>query len=168
MLRLLTMVRRGYGRDANQIESEQAFQYAQQCRGICLVAHSTRSLLILPEVRQHLTETLLAGSTSTALWSLSTNVNQLGDALPASATRDRILSVCQKLLRLFASLCDSLLLLGVVVLVEIIDVLLGFFDGLGLLGCELLSSLGIASIALLSPLLDDLGFLLLFGICGVA
>jgi hypothetical protein len=60
-------------------------------------------------------------------------------------------------------LCNHLLLLVVVIIIEIIDVLLCLLDGLLTLGSELLGSLRVPGIPLLAPLLDDLRFeLLLF------
>lgn len=92
--------------------------------------------------------------------SLSTDIHELGNALPAGTARNCVLSACQELLCLFAGLCDVLVLLVVVVLVEVVNVLLGVLDRLGLLLSELLGALGIGSISLFSPLLGDLGFLL--------
>jgi hypothetical protein len=56
---------------------------------------------------------------------------------------------------------NTLLLLVVVVVIEVIDVLLSFLDCLFSLGSELFGALGNLVISLFAPLLNNLGFLLL-------
>jgi hypothetical protein len=68
------------------------------------------------------------------------------------------------LLGILAGLRNRLLLLVVVVLVEVVDVLLGFPDRLLALLGELLGPLRNLGVPLLAPLLDDLGLFLL--LCG--
>lgn len=134
-----------------------------------LVALSARCLFVLSQAHQHLAEALLARTRSTSLLALPAHINQFGDALPASAARGGVVPAGHELLGLLARLGNSLLLLVVIVVIEVVDVLLCLFDGLGLLGGKLLGPLGVGSIAILAPLLDDLWlFLLLGGGGGVA
>lgn len=126
-----------------------------------LVTFSTWRLLILSQAREQLTETLLSGTSRTALGTLAGNVNDLRDALPAGATRRGVLAVLEELFGVLASLVNGLLLLVVVVLIEFVNVLLRLLDRLGALLCKLLGPLGVLLIPLLPPLLNDLGFLLL-------
>jgi hypothetical protein len=127
-------------------------------------ARGTWGLLVLSQTRQQLAETLLAGARSTALCALPADIHDLGNALPAGAPRGRVLAGGQELLGILAGRGDLLLLLVVVVLVEVIDVALCLRDGLFALSRKLLCPLGVASVALLSPLLDHLWLLLLLGV----
>lgn len=118
----------------------------------------TRSLLILFQPNQQLSESLLARPSSTTLRSLPAQINQLCNTLPAGSTRASILSLCQKLVGFTAGLCNGLLLLAVIVLVEIINCFLGCLDCLSLLLLRLFSPLGKTEIAALSPLGDYFRF----------
>lgn len=127
-------------------------------------ARGTWSLLVLAQTGQQLAEALLARARSTALCALPTDVHDLGNALPAGTARGRVLAGGQELLGILAGRGNLLLLLVVVVLVEVVDVALCLGDRLFALSRELLCPLGVARIALLSPLLDYLWLLLLLGI----
>ena len=116
-----------------------------------LDATSTRSILILPQVKQQLSELLFSSPTCTTLRPLPTQIHQLCNSLPGRSSRRRILSRVQKLLRLTSSLRDGLLLLAVVVLVEIVNVLLCSLDGLLLLLFGLLLALGEGEVSALTP-----------------
>ena len=130
---------------------------------INLITSSTRSLIILPQRRQQLPELSLLRPTRTTLRTLPTQIHQLRNPFPACPTSRRILSLLQKLLRLTTRLRNRLLLLGIVVLVEIINVLPRSLDRLSLpLGRFLFAFLE-AEISALAPLLDDFGLLFVFG-----
>lgn len=124
------------------------------------VPRRTRSLLILSEAQQHLSEAFLTGARSTALRSLTTNINDFSNAIPAGTTGHGILSAGHKFLGLLSRLGDALLLLGVVILVEVVDVLLGLLDSLLSLSCVLFRSLGNLVVPTIAPLLDDIRLLL--------
>jgi hypothetical protein len=72
------------------------------------------------------------------------------------------------LLFILARLGYCLFFLIVIVLVEVVNVLLCLLDRLGFLGSELFGSLRVAGIALLAPLLNDLGLLLFLCIGTIA
>lgn len=138
-------------------------QTPSRCRSVDILdAARTWSILILPQVQQQLPELLLASPTRTALRSLARQIHQFRDSLPARASRGRILPRVQELLGLTSSLRNRLLLLGVVVLVEIVNVLLGGLDGLLLLLLGLLFALRESQVAALAPF-ADYGWLLLVG-----
>ena len=88
-----------------------------------------RRLLIFPQIQQHLPELLFARPAGSTFRPLTAQIDKLADALPACPTRRGIFSVCEKLLGLFLSLLDTLFSLLPVVLVELVNVLLGFLDG---------------------------------------
>ena len=134
-------------------------------RSRCSVASRTRGLLVFSEADEHLTETLLARASGAALAALSTHVDQFCDPLPAGSARDGVLAAVEELLGVLSRLADCLLFLGVVVVVEVVNVFLGLLDGLCALLGELLCPLGVLGISLCPPLLDDVWLLLLFGIC---
>lgn len=124
-------------------------------------ARSSRGLLILPQAQEHLAEPLLTRPGGAALDALPADVNQLGDAVPAGAAGHGVFPVLEELLGLAARLADALLLLGVVVLVEVVDVLPRLLHRLLALVRELLGALRDGSVPALPPLLDDLGLVLL-------
>lgn len=70
--------------------------------------------LIFPQVKQQFTETLLARTTGTANRALARDINQLGNAFPASATGGGVLAVGQELFSLGAGLSAVLVSLIVV------------------------------------------------------
>lgn len=113
------------------------------------------SVLILSKVKQQLPELLLASSTGTSLDALSAEINKLRNALPAGTSGAGVLPVGQKLFSLAAGLGDRLLLLGVVVLVEIVDILLGSLDCLLLLLLRLPLSVLQGKISALTPFTDN-------------
>jgi hypothetical protein len=122
-----------------------------------LATSSTRSLLILPQAQQQLPKLLLSSSTRTTLNTLPTQINQLRNTLPGGSTRSSILPISQELLCVPMGLSDGFLLLRVVVLVEIIDVLLGVFNGFFLAGCRLLGAFLERELPAFAPLLDYFG-----------
>ena len=78
------------------------------------IASSTRRLLVLPQIKQQLPELLFSGSACTAFHTLTTQVHQFGDTVPACASSGGVLAICQELLSVFAGLCNVFLgLLGV-------------------------------------------------------
>lgn len=99
-----------------------------------LVPPSPRRLLILPQPHQHLPKALLPRPTRSTLRTLPAKIHQLRNTLPACPARTRILPLIQILLGFFAGFGDRLVLFGVVVVVEVVDVLLGLCDGVGLFG----------------------------------
>ena len=123
-----------------------------------LVASSARSLLILPQAQQQLPKLLLSSSTRTTLNALPTQINQLRNTLPGGSTRSSILPISQELLCITTGLSDGFLLLRVVVLVEIIDVLLGVFNGFFLTNGGLLGAFLEREVPALAPLFDYFGF----------
>ena len=125
-----------------------------------LVSRSTRGLLVLPQAGEQFAEALLPGAAGAALLALAADVDELGNAFPAGAARGGVVAAGEELLLLLAGLGDHLLLLGVVVLVEVVDVLLGLLDRLGLLLGELLRALRVVRVPLLAPLLNHLRLLL--------
>jgi hypothetical protein len=84
----------------------------------CKVTHldtgRSRGLLVLPQVDQQLTEALLSRAAGTACGALARNIDQLGNALPASATSRGIFPVRKELLSFGASLRAVLVCLVVV------------------------------------------------------
>jgi hypothetical protein len=128
-----------------------------------LITRSTRSLLILSQAHQQLPKLCLLTSGRTTLRALSTQVDQLANALPACATSSRILSVLKELLGITSRLGNGFLLLCVVVLVEVVNALLGSLDGLVLLLLGAGLSFLDLQIAAFAPLLDDLGFFFVVG-----
>lgn len=129
-----------------------------------LIASCTRSLLILLQTKQQLPEPLLASTSRTTLRALPAQVDQFRNALPAGATGTRIFPLGEELLGLAAGLRNALLLLGVVVLVEVVDVLLGGLDGLLLLQVGLLGAVLQGEIAALAPLRNDFGLFFVGGV----
>jgi len=131
------------------------------------IARSTRRLLILLQTHQQLPKFRLLTPTRTTSRTLPTQIHQLRNALPARSARSRILATLQELLGLAAGRSNALLLLGVVVLVEVVDVLLGGLDGflfaLGGSGLAVLQG----EVAAFAPLLDYFGLFFVFGAGGV-
>jgi hypothetical protein len=127
------------------------------------ISGSAWSLLILPQTRQQLPKLRLITPRCTTSSTLPTQIDQFSNTLPASSTGARILPILQELLGIASRLCNSLLFLGIVVLVEVVDVLLGGFDGLVLLlqraGFPVLER----EVAALAPLLDDFGLFFIVG-----
>lgn len=111
----------------------------------------TRSLFILPETEQNLTETLLARAACTASGALARNVDQLGDALPRGTTSRGILTAGQELFGLGAGLGFLLVDLVVVSTVKLVDILLRLRDGGVLLLCRDLGTTGELGVSLLTP-----------------
>jgi hypothetical protein len=126
-----------------------------------LITSRTGSLLILPQAKQQLPELLLASSTRTAFSTLTTQINQLCNSLPAGTAGTRIFSLLKEFVSLATSLRNALFLLGVVVLVEVVDVLLGGLYGLLLLGFGFLGAVLEGQIAAFAPLLDNFGLFFL-------
>ena len=88
-----------------------------------------RRLLILPQIQQHLPELLLACSASSPFRALAAEIDKFAYALPARAARGSVFPVCKEILGLFLGLLDALFGLLPVVFVELVNVLLGLFDG---------------------------------------
>jgi hypothetical protein len=102
--------------------------------GLSLLQTSrTRSLLILPQADQELSEALFSTGSSTALNALATQINQLSNTLPACATSSCVIPVGQKLISLLPRLLNILVSLVIVALVEIVNGLTGLVDSGGLL-----------------------------------
>ena len=131
------------------------------------IARSTRRLLILLQAHQQLPKLRLLTTTRTPTGPLPTQIHQLRNTLPARATSRRILPTLQELLGLAAGGGNALLLLGVVVLVEVVDVLLGCLDCL----CLALGGSGFAllqgEVPAFAPLLDYFGLFFFVGARGV-
>ena len=98
---------------------------------LCSNSDSRRpwGLLIFPQIQQHLPELLFARPASPTFRPLPAQIDQLADALPARPACGGIFPVCQKLLGLFLGLLDTLFGLLPVIFIELVDVLLGLFDG---------------------------------------
>ena len=139
-----------------------AIQFYHRCI-INLVTSSTRCLLILPQTHQQFSKLGLIRPTRTTPRTLPTQIDQLRNPLPARSTSRCILSLLQKLLCLTACLRNSLLLLRIVVLVEIINVLLGRLDSLSLSLSRFLFTFLESKIPAFTPLLDDFGLFFIFG-----
>jgi hypothetical protein len=131
--------------------------------GLALVARSAGRLFVLSQAHQQFSEAFLARARSTSLGSLAAHIHQLGDSVPAGATRNGVLSALQELVGFLSCLGNTLLLLVVVVLIEVVDVLLSLLDRLFSLSSELLGALSNLVVSTFTPLLNNLGFLLLLG-----
>ena len=131
------------------------------------ITRSTRSLLILPQTHQQLSKLCLITTSRTSSRPLATQIHQLGNALPARTTSRRVLPILQELLSITSSLCNGLLLLRIVVLVEVVDVLLGRLDCLVLLLLRAGFPVLELQVAALTPLLDNFGLFFVVGAGGV-
>lgn len=115
-------------------------------------------LLVLPQIDQQLPELRLPRSRRTTARSLSCEIHELRDTIPARAPGRGVLPVLEELLGLAPGLRHRLLFLVVVVVVEVVDGAVRGFDGLGfLVGADLVAVLE-GEIAALAPLADDFGF----------
>ncbi len=128
-----------------------------------LVASSTRRLLILPQTHQQIPESRLLTTTRTTSRALSTQINQLGDTLPRGSSSRSILSRLEKLICVTAGGGNSLLLLGIIVLVEVVDVLLRGLDGFGFAFSGAGSAVLEGEVAAFAPGFDYFGLELFFG-----
>ncbi|KAI6770819.1 hypothetical protein HG531_009674 [Fusarium graminearum] len=126
-----------------------------------LGARSARRLFVLSQAHQQLSEAFLARARGTSLGSLAAHIHQLGDSVPAGATGNGVLSALEELVGFLSCLGNTLLLLVVVVVIEVIDVLLSLLDCLFSLGSELFGALGNLVVSAFAPFLDNLGFLFL-------
>lgn len=73
-----------------------------------------RGTLVILQTDQQFPKFLLGTAISAASLTLARQINQLCDSLPAGATRGGVLSVFEKLLRVFGGLCLLLVDLAVV------------------------------------------------------
>ena len=122
-----------------------------------LVPGGPRRLVILLQTKQQFPEARLLATRRSTLGALAAQVNQLGNALPASSASSCVVAVGKELLSLFPCLGNLLVLLVVVVLVEVVDVLLCFLDCLLLaLGGDLIAVLDL-KVAALAPFADHIG-----------
>src|SRR5277367_5621245 len=128
-----------------------------------LVTSRARSLLILPQTHQQLPESLLSSTACATPRTLSTQIDQLRDSLPARTAGTSVLPVLQEVLSFTTGLRDHLLFLGIIVLVEVINVLLRSLDGLSLLLSRFLRAVLERQIASFAPLTDNLRFGLVGG-----
>jgi hypothetical protein len=124
---------------------------------ILLVSSCARCLLVFLQAEQELPEPRLFAARRTALGTLSAQIDQLGDALPACAARSGVIAICEKLLGLFLRLGNLLVFLVVVVLVEVVDVLLRLLDGVLLAVVGNLVAVLDLEVASLAPFPDDIG-----------
>lgn len=97
-----------------------------------MVSNTTHTgcLLVILQAHQHLPHSLLAASFPTPTLSLPTQIHQFCNALPTRASSRRVLSLCQKLLRLLANLCFLAVDFAIVGFVEAIDIFLCCGDSL--------------------------------------
>lgn len=109
-------------------------------------------MLILLQSDQQLPEPLLPSPRRSTFRTLAAEVHQLSNTLPACSSGRSVLPVGEKLLRFLASLGSSLFFLGVVVLVEVVDGLLGIFDCFGLFLFRNLSSVLQCCVSTFAPL----------------
>jgi hypothetical protein len=129
--------------------------YPPRAKANHLYSAGAGSLLVFSEVDQQFTETLLAGAAGTARGALARYINQLSNALPASATRRCILPVREELFGLGAGVGAVLIGLVVVGNVEVVNILLCLLDGTGLLLGGDLCTAGDLRITLLAPFTED-------------
>lgn len=117
---------------------------------------STRSMFILSQVHKELPELCLSSALCTTAGALSTQVDQLGNALPARAAGGRVLALGKELLGLLPRLSNRLVLLVVVVFVKVVNGLLGRFYGFGLARGRDFVSVGNGEVTALTPSADGL------------
>ena len=126
------------------------------------ISCGTRSLVVLAQAEQSLSELGLSGTLRTTADSLAAEIDQLGYPLPAGAAGGCVLSVLDKLLGLLSRLSDGLVLFVVVVFIKVIDGLLSSLDSLGLAVGGHLVAMRDGQVTTLAPFADDIGLLLLF------
>jgi hypothetical protein len=112
---------------------------------------NTRCTLVLSQVKQQFTETLLARTTSTTPGAFAGNINQLRNTVPAGASRGRILPVGEELLSIGVSLAAELVGLVVVGNVEVVDIFAGLLDRRFLLLVRDLCTAGNVCVSSLTP-----------------
>lgn len=127
-----------------------------------LITAGAGGILILAKVEQQLSELGLCRTLSTTRAALSTEIDELGDSVPAGTSSSSVLSRLEEFLGFLAGLRDGLVLLVVVVLIEIVDRLVGGFDGFFLLVLRDLVSVLDSHVSTLAPFADDVGLGLVF------
>ena len=116
-----------------------------------LHSRCTRSLLILLQSGQELSESLFASPRGPAFGTLATEIHQLRNAFPARASGTSVFPVSKELVCLLTGLVNRLFLFVVVVVVEVVDGgLCSFYSLLLLLVC-LFCPVGECKITTLTP-----------------
>lgn len=111
-----------------------------------------RRTLVLSQIKQQFTESLLARAASTTPSALAGNIDQLGNALPAGAACGGVLTVGEKLFGISVGLGTELVGLVVIRNVEIIDVFTGLLNVRFLLLVRDLGTAGNVCVSSLTPL----------------
>lgn len=132
-----------------------------------LISSSTGCLFILLQTHQQLSELLLSSAISTASRALSAQINQFRNTLPAGSASRCVFPAGQKLLSFTTGLRNGLFFLGIIVLVEIINVLLGCLDGFLFLFLRALFAGLELKVSSFAPLGDYFGFFFVSALGGV-